>query len=193
VAPVSYDEALAAVRDRLGERGAAHCVRVADTAAELAATYGVDVDSARLAGVLHDWDRDRKHGELVGVARSDGVVVTPIDEAVPYLLHARTGAAGIAEAFPGLPAQVVQAVARHTVGARDMTELDQVIYLADAMEPARDYPGVEDLRAAVGETSLSELFALGYQLSVMHLVRKRRRIHPDTIDVWNALVAGESR
>jgi predicted HD superfamily hydrolase involved in NAD metabolism len=193
VAPVSFDEALAAVRGRLGERGADHCARVAATAADLAATYGVDVASARLAGVLHDWDRDRPHGELVEAAHGEGLELTPADEAVPYLLHARTGAAGIAEAFPGLPAEVVQAVARHTVGACDMTPLDEVVYLADMIEPARDYSGVEKLRAAVGAVSLSELFALGYQLSVMQVVRRRRKIHPETVDVWNSLVAGEPR
>jgi predicted HD superfamily hydrolase involved in NAD metabolism len=193
VAPVSFDEALDAVRERLGKRGAAHCERVAVTAAGLAEAYGVDSELARLAGVLHDWDRDRSHGELVAAARDDGLEVAPIDEAVPYLLHARTGAAGIAEAFPGLPAQVVQAVARHTVGASDMTPLDEVVYLADMMEPSRDYPGVEDLRSAVGNVSLSELFAHGYQLSIMHLVRSRRRLHPETVTVWNSLVAGEPR
>jgi predicted HD superfamily hydrolase involved in NAD metabolism len=193
VAPVSFDEALAAVRKRLGERGAEHCARVADTAGGLAAAYGVDVDSARLAGLLHDWDRDRPRDELVEAARGEGLDVTPTDEAVPYLLHARTGSLSVARAFPGLSPQIITAIARHTVGARDMTALDQVVYLADMMEPARDYPGVDELRSAVGTASLRELFALGYQLSVMHLVRKRRRIHPETIDVWNALVAGESR
>jgi len=193
VPTISYEEAVSAVRMRLSERSADHCVRVAATAADLAAIYGVDVALARLAGVLHDWDRDRPPSELVESARGDGLSVSPIDQAVPYLLHARTGAAGITQAFPGLPPEVVQAVSLHTVGARDMTGLDEVVYLADMMEPARDFPGVEELRAAAGTATLPELFALGYQLSVMHLVRRRRRIHPETLDVWNALVAGERR
>ena len=74
-----------------------------------------------------------------------------------------------------------------------MTDLDQVVYLADMIEPARDYRGVDELREAVGEVPLSELFALGYRASVMHLVRTRRRIHPETVAVWNSLVAGEPR
>jgi predicted HD superfamily hydrolase involved in NAD metabolism len=193
VAPVSFDEARLAVQARLGAKGAEHCARVAETAAELAAAYDVDVEFARLAGMLHDWDRDRGKHELLDAARSEGLAVTPTDESVPYLLHARTGAAGVAETFPGLPAEVVQAVARHTVGARDMTPLDEVVYLADMIEPARDYPGVDELRSAIGRVPLSELFALGYQHSIMHLVRRRRRIHPETLDVWNALVAGEPR
>jgi predicted HD superfamily hydrolase involved in NAD metabolism len=193
VAPVTYDDAQAAVRDRLGKRGAEHCERVAATAASLATAYGVDVGLARLAGVLHDWDRDRAHGELIAAAQAAGLATTPTDAAVPYLLHARTGASGVAETFPELQPEVVQAIARHTVGARDMTPLDEVVYLADMIEPARDYPGVEELRSAVGSVSLSELFALGYQHSVMHLVRRRRPIHPETLAVWNDLVAGDPR
>lgn len=193
VARVSFDEALSAVRERLGERGANHSLRVADAAADLAQTYGVDAKLARLAGLLHDWDRDRPRVELVDAARAGGLSVGPIDEAVPYLLHARTGAISLAAVFPELPEEVLHAVARHTVGARDMSELDQVVYLADMIEPSRDYPGVEALRDAVGVATLSELFVLGYQQSFMHLVRERRRIHPDTVDVWNALVAGEPR
>ncbi len=193
MAPVSFDEALKAVRERLGERGADHCARVSATAVNLAEVYGVDADLARLGGLLHDWDRDRSRSELIEAARAEGIEVTPTDEAVPYLLHARTGAAGVAREFPALPVEVVQAIARHTVGAPEMTDLDRVVYLADMLEPARTYRGVEKLREAVGEVPLSELFALGYRVSVMHLLRTRRRIHPETVTVWNSLVAGGPR
>ena len=193
MAAVTYEEALTAIRVRLREESASHCERVGQTAAELAGVYGVDVELARLAGVLHDWDRDQKRSRLIEAARADDIELTQVDHSVPYLLHARTGAAAVAEAFPGVPPVVIQAIARHTVGALDMTPLDEVVYLADMMEPARDFPGVEDLRAAVGVVSLSELFALGYQLSLAHLVRRRKRIHPETLDVWNALVVEERR
>ena len=193
MSPVSFEAASDAVRARLGKRGADHCERVAATAADLASTYGVDVEQARLAGVLHDWDRDRPRDQLAAAALGEGLDVTSADEAVPYLLHARTGAAGIAEAFPGISVDVVQSVARHTVGAPDMTPLDEVIYLADMMEPARDFTGVDDLRSAAGKVPLSELFAMGYQLSLMRLVRRRRPIHPETLDVWNKLVVGEKQ
>ena len=193
VGELGFDEALAAVQARLGRKGASHCERVAATAGDLAEVYGVDVDSARLAGALHDWDRDIPRSRLVEHARELGLEVTPIDEAVPYLLHARTGAVDVGRHFPGVSADVARAISLHTVGARDMTPLDQVVYLADMLEPGRDFEGVDELRAAVGAAPLPELFALGYRLSVMHLVRVRRRIHPETIEVWNALVAGEPR
>lgn len=188
---VRYEDALAAVEARLGHKAAKHCRRVAATAAALAVTYGADADAARLAGVLHDWDRETSPDELLGEAKRAGLPISDADEANPHLLHARTGALAAREALAGLPAPVVQAISRHTIGAPDMTPLDMVVYLADMIEPHRDFPGVQELRDAVGRVSLAELFALGYQQSMRHLVDARKRIHPETVAVWNELVAGE--
>lgn len=188
---VSFDEADRAVRARLGDEAYGHSVRVAETAAELAAVYGVDVEHARLAGLLHDWDRELPRDGLVTAARDAGITVTPADEAAPYLLHSRTGAHAIAEALPGLPDVVVRAVSRHTIGAVDASDLDKVVYLADTIEPARTHRGVKKLRAAVGVVPLSELYFLGVRQSLLHVIRSRRRLHPDSVAVWNALVAGE--
>jgi len=189
---VDYDEALAAVEARLGAKAAAHSRRVADVAASLAALYDVDPSSARIAGVLHDWDRERNAGELLREAEATGMTLSEAELAHPHLLHARTGAAGLRGALPGVPDEVVAAVSHHTVGALDMTPLDMVVYLADMIEPHRDFEGVRELRDAVGKVSLSELFMLGYQRSVRYLVDARKRIHPDTVAVWNALVAGDA-
>jgi predicted HD superfamily hydrolase involved in NAD metabolism len=193
VSAVTYEQALAAVQARLGHKAAKHCKRVAATAASLAVVYGVDADAAQLAGVLHDWDRETPADDLLGEARAAGLEVCEADVTVPYLLHARTGALGARGALPGLSADVVQAISRHTVGAPGMTPLDMVVYLADMIEPQRDYPGVDELRDAVGEVSLAELFARGYQRSVLHLIEARKRIHPETVSVWNELVAGDRR
>lgn len=189
--PFDLEHIRAAVHARLNEKGALHCERVAETAAALARVYGADQDMARLAGLLHDWDRERKGSELIAAAEADGIAITEADRIVPYLLHAQTGAEALRRAYPWLPAEVISAVRCHTVGRADMGDLDMVVYLADMIAPARDFPGVEELREAIGVVSLGELFARGYQSSVMHLVRTRRIIHPDTVDVWNDLVARE--
>lgn len=190
---VSYEDALAAIEARLGHKAAKHCKRVAATAVALAMAYGVDPDSARLAGLLHDWDRETPPDALLGEARAAGLEVSDADEASPHLLHARTGAVAAREALPGLPADVVDAISRHTIGAPDMTPLDMVVYLADMIEPHRDYVGVQELRDAVGAVPLGELFALAYQESMRHLVDARKRMHPLTVDVWNSFVASDVR
>lgn len=178
-----------AVRARLSEEGFAHSMRVADTAAALASIYGVDHEAARLAGILHDWDKELAPGELAAAAR--GARRTPVDaeDAVPYLLHAQSGAAAAAAVLGALPADVVRAIERHTVGAEEMTDLDMVVYAADSVEPGRRFAGVNDLREAVGTVSLQALFALCYERSVQHVVSTRRHLHPVTVAVWNRYVA----
>ena len=42
-----------------------------------------------------------------------------------------------------------QAIRWHTSGRADMTTLEKIIYVADYMEPNRDFPGVEELVAAL--------------------------------------------
>lgn len=188
---MTYEAADALLGERLSPSAAAHSRRVAETAAQLAARFGVDVATSRLAGLLHDWDREQTPEQLFSAAAEAGLTVTPADETVPYLLHARTGAAALRRAFPGAPDAVITAVAHHTVGSSDMTDLDKIVYVADMIEPGRDYPGVASLRQLSTTVTLGELFAVAYQQSILYLIGSRKRIHPDTVAVWNKLVAGE--
>jgi predicted HD superfamily hydrolase involved in NAD metabolism len=188
-----YEQAVEALRNRLGDDALQHSERVARTAEALATIYGVDPEAARIAGLLHDWDREATHSELLDSALAADLPVVEAEEAHPGLLHARTAAAALRRDFPDLPDEVVDAVARHTVGEAEMTGLDKVVYLADMIEPARAFEGVDDLREAVGTLGLDELFAYAYQHSLLYLVRERRVIHPDTVSVWNAHVARRTR
>ncbi len=184
----SLETLRADVRERLGDRAFAHCEAVERTAAQLAATYGVDVGLASTAGLLHDWAREDGHRSLLDQAGEAGIPTGPVDVSVPYLLHAPAGAAALSQVYPGLAEEIIQAVGRHTTGAADMSELDMIVYVADMIEPAREFPGVAELRAAVGDVDLFELYARCYQASLMHLVRRRKHLHPDTLTAWNAIV-----
>ena len=190
MSPVSYAAAEKALVSRLSAGAFAHSTRVAQAAAELAQRVGVDAELARMAGLLHDWNREVPWEDLMSAAVAAGVEVTEADAAVPYLLHARTGALALREMFPALQAEVVSAVARHTVGSAEMTDLDKVVYIADMIEPGRVYDGVESLRRLARAEPLDELFAAAYQQSITYLITSRKRIHPQTVAVWNALIAG---
>jgi len=188
VPDVTYETALAAVEARLSERSAAHSAAVAQTAARLAHEYGVDVESARLAGLLHDWSREDDDETLLAEAREAGIGVGPVDETVPYLLHARTSASALRETFPGISEDVVQAVSRHTLGAPQMSPLDMVVYVADMIEPSRGFAGVEKLRDLVGSVSLPELFVQAYAHSLTHVIEARKHLHPQAVAAWNAAI-----
>lgn len=181
-------EARAALASRLGKRGYAHSIAVAETAARIATAYGMDADEAYLAGLLHDWSRDEDAATLRGEAARLGIAMTAVDEAVPYLLHARTGAAALRERFPVLSERILVAVERHTFGGPGMTDLDRIVYLADGLEPERDGVGTDVLREEIGRIPLGELYERAYAASLEQLVRRRRRIHPATVEAWNSII-----
>lgn len=189
----TFAEARAALAQRLTPKALGHCDRVAETAAELAGRFGVDVEEARLAGLLHDWGRDEGDAGLLAAAERYGIEVHDVDRAVPYLLHAEVSAVELHEAFPELPQAIVGAVACHTFGRVGMTPLDKVVYVADTIEPARDFLGVEDLRGMAHGCDLEELFIATYARSVSGVIERRRPIHPGTADVWNWIVTEARR
>ena len=178
------------LRERLGRRRFEHTLGVAGTAARLARTYGVDERKARLAGLLHDWDKAYDDAGIRVRVEELGLAVDPyVFEEMPWLLHGPTAAAELVRAYPDLSADVVQAIARHTAAAVGMSDLDMIIYIADAIEPSRDFDGLDELRAAIGAVPLEELFMMTFNHILLTLVERRRRLHPATVEVWNHYVA----
>lgn len=178
------------LQQRLKPRRFEHVLGVSETAAQLARAYGVDERKARLAGLLHDWDKEYSDDEIRQRACDLGVEVDPfVLETMPRLLHGPTAAAELARAFPSIPADVLQAVALHTTAAVDMSDLDMIIYIADVIEPQRDFDGLKELRGAVGNVPLDTLFFMTFNHILLTLVERRRCLHPATVEVWNHYVA----
>lgn len=175
---------------RLKLRRFEHTLGVADTARHLAEAYGVDARKAELAGLLHDWDKTYDDEGIKRRARELDVAVDGfVLEEMPEILHGMTAAAALRRRFPTLPFDVLQAIDRHTTGAVGMTDLDMIVYVADAIEPHRDYPGIDRLRAMVGASTLEDLFLETLRHVTLNLIERRKRVYPRTLDVWNYYIA----
>lgn len=170
-----------------------HSLGVAQTAYDLAVTYGVDGYLAAAAGLLHDWDKVLADDELLARAAQYGIHVSGSPSAAVGLLHGPVAAFELPQIFPDLPADAWQAVARHTVGAKDMTSLDMVIFIADAIEPHRRGNYAEALRAQVGEVSLEELFFQCFAQGLAYVISGGRYLYPTAVDIYNAYAVKRGR
>lgn len=177
------------LEERLDDYRLAHSLSVADYARTLARIYGVDADLAYLAGLLHDWDKCLDDDELVKRAERFKIEMPEDRKTALAVLHAQTGAAALAKEYPDIPAQVISAIEKHTLGAVEMSDLDMVIYIADMLEPLRTKKVIEDLRYSVGDVTLEQLYRRCFVYSFKHLIDKGRYIYPNAINVWNAMVA----
>ena len=185
---MNYEECKAELDKRLKRSRFLHSVGVADTAAFLAERFGLDVEKARLAGLLHDCAREFSNDDMISEAEKRGIAIGDVERSMPLLLHAPLGARRAEEIYGVKDADILRAIERHTVGASGMTPLDKVIYFADMMEPTRDYPGVEELRRAAREDSLDDMTLEGLSRSISFVVEKGHLIHPDTVIARNELL-----
>ena len=155
-----------------------HVRGVEEVAVTLARRWGVDVEMARRAAILHDCTKYYNLEEQLAVCKKYGIVVDGLADVSEKILHAITGAALASHVF-GQEEDVCQAIANHTTGHPDMTTLDKVIYLADYVEPNRSFEGVEELRSLAFE-DLDRGMLLGLEMTVAELKQKKAIIHPNT-------------
>lgn len=180
-----------AVNKRLSGKRLAHVHSVSDTAAKLASIYGVDEFDARIAGLLHDWDKLLTDAELPARLEELGIEQPENIEYLYPVLHSFTGAKAVQQEFPELSDEIIQSIHNHTLGAHDMSDLDIVIFVADMIEPHRQTKGrpqIKELRKLVGKVPLDELYFAGYGVTMYSLLDRRRFIDPSAVDIWNGLV-----
>ena len=145
-AHTAIENADAFARSRLSEGRYGHTMRVADTAADLARAHDLDEDRARLSALIHDAARETAPEEFLRLAREWNLPTGEPERQSPKLLHGPV-AAELARRELGIEdEEILEAVRAHTTGKPGMEALALALYVADKIEPARDYPSVKRLR-----------------------------------------------
>jgi predicted HD superfamily hydrolase involved in NAD metabolism len=166
-------------RGRLSEKRYGHTLRVAETAERLARAHGLDPTRVRLAALLHDAARETEPEEFLRLAEEWDLAVGEPERESPKLLHAPV-AAELARRELGVEdEEVLAAIRAHTVGRAGMGSLALALYVADKIEPARDYPSVERLRRLARE-DLREAAAEALRCAIARNEGRDRTIHPSS-------------
>ena len=155
-----------------------HVLGCRDTAARLARIWGVDETDAARAGMLHDVTKAIDGPLQLTLCREYGKVLSEFSMKYPKTLHALTGSM-VAERIFGENEKVVSAIECHTTGKGNMTMLEKIIYVADYMEPNRDFPGVDKLRH-YAETDMDAALKLGLETTLEHLKRQGAEVSPES-------------
>ena len=158
----------------------AHVLGCRDTAVALAKHWGADVNDAARAGILHDITKAIDGPLQLTLCEAYGKILSAFSRKYPKTLHALTGSL-VAERIFGESEAVVSAIAHHTTGKADMTLLETIIYVADYMEPNRDFPGVEQLRE-LAFTDIRAALKLGLEMTLEHLKRQGNEVSPESRD-----------
>ena len=155
-----------------------HVLGCRDTAVELAEHWGADATDAARAGILHDITKAIDGPLQLTLCDAYGKILSDFSKRYPKTLHALTGSL-VAERIFGENENVVSAIEHHTTGKANMDLLEKIVYVADYMEPNRDFPGVEKLR----ELAFSDIDAalkLGLEMTLEHLKRQGAEVSPES-------------
>lgn len=166
----------------------AHVLGCRDTAVELARRWGADETDAARAGILHDITKALDGPLQLTLCRGYGKILSEFSRKYPKTLHALTGSL-VAKRIFGENDAVVSAIEHHTTGKAEMNLLETIIYVADYMEPNRNFPGVETLRA-LAFSDLTAALKLGLEMTLEHLNRQGSEVSAESRDALQWLAGG---
>lgn len=164
----------------LDRRRVPHVLGTEQEAIRLCARYGGDAEKLRRAALLHDCTKRCSPEEHFALCERYGIEPDATERRNPKLLHALTGAA-IARDMYGMDDETVRAIRYHTTGRARMTLSEKIMYLADYIEPSRDFPGVEALREACYE-DIDKGLALGLEMTVKEMSERGEDLHRATLE-----------
>lgn len=162
-----------------------HVLGTEQEAIRLAERYGADVEKARRAALLHDCTKKLEMEEQLALCAQYGIELDELEQASLKLLHSKTGAAIARDVF-NVDDEIYSAIWYHTTGRAGMTLLEKIIYLADYIEPTRDFPDVDVLRKACYE-DLDKGLLLGLEMSIEEMQRMGNPVHHATVEARDAL------
>lgn len=156
-----------------------HIMGCEEEAARLARRWGEDEYTARRAGILHDCTKYLELEPQLALCEKYGVELDELERVAVKLLHSKTGACIARDVF-GEDDRVYGAIFWHTTAKDDMTTLEKILYVADYIEPNRDFEGVERLRALAYE-DLDKALLLGVETTIQEMADRKLPTHKKTL------------
>lgn len=189
------DDAREMLRSRAESSLFLHARGVEESALKLALLYGVDTEKASLAGLLHDYGKIYSNPVLYQIAL-EHTLGDELSLKEPALLHAPVGAWLLRHELGIEDEEILEAVKVHTTGAAGISRLAGIIYLADCIEPGRDFPGVDILRNISdngGEHDLEKALLGAVDRTIVSVLARKRVLHPDSILFRNSLILDRTK
>ena len=169
------------LRDALPEERYNHTISTLEKAMELSIGTNANFLSVYYAALLHDVGKYRDPFEFEDF---DGFDYYDY----PQIIHAPLGAHISQKEYGIDDERILDAIRYHTTGRNGMTIEEKIVFISDAIEETRNYPGVEIVREAVKE-GLNEAIFEYYKLLINSISAKGGKIHPLSMEAYASLIA----
>lgn len=170
---------------RLSKKRFTHSVNVADMAKKLAEAHGYkNPDEAYTAGLVHDCCKEISTAEQLAMVKKSRRNVCEAELKTPALYHAVAGAYYAETVFGFTNEDFLNSIRYHTTGRAAMSELEEIIYMADLVSVERSFKDVEKFRKlAFADMKKAVLETVKH--SIHEVVDKGSLIPTQTLEAYN--------
>lgn len=181
-----YKDIRIRLEETIGEKRCNHSLRVLQVARELGEIYGEDLERVSVAALLHDCAKIQDREELLKRARDFDIILSNDMLKNTELIHGPLGAKIAKEEYNIRDNEILNAIKYHTTGRENMTMLEKIIFIADYIEPYRNFPGLDKIRQLAYQ-DIDRSILLAMEQTIKFLIDTGKLIALDTVKSRNYL------
>ena len=176
------------LKQNLSEKRYIHSIGVMEMSQELAKIYDVDVETAKIAGLLHDIAKEIPKEEMLKYVKENNIAITEVESINIGILHGKIGA-DIAKKKYNVSEQIQKAIAYHTTTNPNMDTLAKIVYIADKIELNRKSDNFDiETERKLAKENLDKALVLILDNTTKYLIDNNKLLVKESIETRNKLL-----
>lgn len=182
---MTIEEIIKGLSKNLKQKRFNHVISVAYTAANLAMRYDCNMDKAFRAGLLHDCSKYLSDDEQIKYCKKNNIELSKVETSNPALIHAKSGAHMANEVYKESDENILSSIKWHTTGKPNMSLLEKIIFVADFIEPNRNFD--EELLYILRKEAYSDINLCIYHIyehTINHIKSSSKQLDPIATEAY---------
>ena len=143
----NFNELKEIVKSKMSLKRFTHTLGVVEMSEKLAKIYNADIEKCKVAALLHDICKEMDMEYIKNICKNNFMdELSEEDLENNEILHGFAGAYYVKTELGINDKEILNAIKYHTIGAKNMTLVEKIVYIADAIEYGRNYPSVVEIR-----------------------------------------------
>ena len=176
------------LKEILSERRYIHSLGVMEMAGKLAKIHNEDIETTKIAGLLHDIAKEMPKEEMLKYVKENNIETNKIERINTAILHGKIGA-DIARKRYGVSKQIQDAIKYHTTTSPEMDTLAKIVYVADKTEMNRKSEDYDiEYERKLAKKDLDAVIIYIIDANIKSLIDKNKLIEEESVKTRNSLM-----
>ena len=143
----NFNELKEIVKSKMSLKRFTHTLGVVEMSEKLAKIYNADIEKCKVGALLHDICKEMDMEYIKNICKNNFMdELSEEDLENNEILHGFAGAYYVKTELGIDDKEILNAIKYHTIGAKNMTLVEKIVYIADAIEYGRNYLSVVEIR-----------------------------------------------